>query len=177
MSEEIQSFKGKVKQKGFFDFSNTYQYLYDYLMDEGFDVYEKSYLDKRRGDSKEVGIMWEALQPISDYFLMKVTTQWIILGMKEVEVENPDEPGKKIRMDSATVEIRVTGILVKDPDDMWEEKPWKLFRKIYDKYIISKRIEQYEELVKEETNQYIAYIKSLLRIESQHEIRKEFVYT
>ena len=175
MSEEIKSYKGKVKEKGFFDFGTTYEYLYDYLMDEDYNVFEKSYLEKKRGDSKEVEIIWHAIKSISDYFTIQIKTEWLILGLKSVEVEN--ESGKKIKMDSGTVEIRIKGLLIKDPNDMWEGSPWKSLKKIYDKYIIKKRIENYDEIVKEETNQYINYIKSILKIESQHEITKEYVYT
>lgn len=173
MSEEKQTYKGKVKQKGLFHFSDIYTFMYDYLMDEGYDVREKEYQEKRIGDAKELNIKWNAFNHVSDYFTFVISTEWIILGMTDVEVPDKDNPNIKIKTNSGVVEIKISSSLIKDNNDAWEGKFWKPLRKIYDKYIIRNRIEQYEETVIEETNKYIAFIRSLLEMQSKHTVRRE----
>lgn len=173
MSIKITAFKGKVKQRGLYDFKDVYEFLYDYLLDEDFEVHEERYLEKKRGEEKEVEILWEATKSISDYFQIKVTAFWIILNMKKVEAV---KDGQKVQTDSGVLEINVTGQLIKDPEDKWTNQPWKFLREIYDKFIIRRRIDQYEEMTKEETEEFIAYIKSILSIDKTRELRKETVF-
>jgi len=167
MVERDTIFKGKIKQRGLFDFSDFYTFTYDYLMDENYDVFERKYVEKVKGDSKDVEIKWEAIKEISDYFRFIITADWIVLGMKPIEVQ---KEGKKIKMDSGIIEIKFKAILAKDYEGRWENHPfWKFFRGIYDRYIIRTRIEQYEERLLEEINEFIAQCKSLLAIEAKHE--------
>jgi len=174
MSEKETIFKGKLKQRGLFDFKDFYSFTYDWLMDENYDVFEKKYTEKVKGDSKDVEIDWEAMKEISDYFRFVIKTYWIILGMKSVEVQ---KEGKKIKMDTGLLEIKFTAQLVKDYENRWENKPiWKFLRGVYDRYIIRTRIEDYEERLLEEVNEFIAQAKALLAIETQHETRREMKY-
>lgn len=174
MAEKDRIYKGKVKQRGLFDFKDLYSFMFDYLMDENYDVFERKYVEKVKGDSKDVEIEWEAMKEISDYFRFVIKAYWIILGMKTVEVQ---KEGKKIKMDSGVVEIKFTAELVKDYENRWENAPfWKFLRGIYDRYIVRTRIEQYEERLLEEVNEYVAQAKSLLAIETKHETRKESTY-
>jgi len=173
MSEKITAYKGKIKHRGLYPFKDVYEFLYDYLMDEDYDVYEKFYVEKRVGDAKEVDISWEANKRISDYFTVRITAFWIVLDMKSVEIE---KEGQKIKTDSGVLEINIQGLLVKDPNDIWKNSPWKTLRKIYDKFIIKKRIEYYKEFAKEEAEEFIGYIRSLLAFETKHETRKETLY-
>ncbi len=169
MTDKIQVYKGKVKHKGLLSFKDLYEFMYDYLIDENYDPYEDKYLDKRLRDSKEVEIDWRAEKPISDYFRFVINTNWLILGMKEVEVL---KEGKKVTMDSGYLELSLNAVLIKDPDNKWKGF-WKFLRYLYDNYIIRKRIEKYEELLIEEINEYIDFIKSLLAIEPRHALRRE----
>jgi len=173
MSEKIKTYKGKVKKKGNFPFSDFYKFLYDYLIDEGYNVYETTYLEKRQGDSKELNITWQAYKQISNYFQFEIDSNWIILGMKSIEYADPDDATQKIKTDNGALEIGLSSTLIKDPNNQWTKKFWKYLRKIYDKYVIRKRIDQYEEELIEETNKYAAYMRSLLEMQGQHSIRRE----
>lgn len=173
MSQKIIAYKGKVKHTGLFDFKSLYEFLYDDLIDEGYVPHESKYYEKDKGDVKEVEIDWSAEKKISDYFVMQIKAFWIVLNMKDVEVE---KDGRKIKMQTGIVEINVQGLLIKDPNDQWEKQPWKLLRKIYDNYIIYKRIEQYEDLVIEETVDFLNYMRSILAIEPVLEGRKEIIH-
>ena len=94
MSEKDTIFKSKVRQRGLFDFKDTYEFAYNWLMDENYDLFERKYTEKVKGESKDVEVKWEAMKEISDYFRYVIEVQWVILGMKSVEVQ---QEGKKIK--------------------------------------------------------------------------------
>ena len=171
MSEKDAIFKGKIKTRGLYDFKDFYEFLYDYLMDENYDVFERKYVEKVSGDSKDVEIKWECMKEISDYFRFEIVFDWLILGMKKVKIKRED---REITMDTGLLEVKFKALLVKDYENRWENHPfWKFLRGIYDRYIIRTRIEQYQERLLEEVNEAIAEAKSLLAIETKHELRKE----
>ncbi|MDP3026286.1 MAG: hypothetical protein Q8N63_01150 [Nanoarchaeota archaeon] len=163
MAEKDKVISGKIKQKAIFHFKDFYGFTYDWLNGEGYKVVEKSYAEEITGDSKKVEIDWEAKKKISDYFRFVIQIKWMILGLKSVEVQRE---GKKLKMNSGQVELKITGVLVKDYEHRWEDRPiWKFLRGVYDKYIVKSRIEDYEDKLKEEVEEFIAQTKAFLVIE------------
>ncbi len=166
MSEKDIVFKGKIKQTGIFSFKDLYNFLYDWLREENYDVFEKSYNEKVAGDSKNIEIAWEADREISDYFKFKIKVAWMILGMKTIDVQKDD---KKVKMETGALELKMTAILIKDYEDRWENQPfWKFLRGIYEKYIIKSRIDDYQIKLLMEVEEFISQAKSFLAIEAQH---------
>jgi hypothetical protein len=166
MSEKDTVFKGKIKQTGIFSFKDLYNFIYDWLREESYDVYEKSYNEKVSGDSKQIEIAWIAEREISDYFKFQVKINWIILGMKSIDVQKDNQ---KIKMDSGSLELRFTTLLIKDYEDRWENRPyWKFLRGIYERYIVKSRIEDYQVKLLIEVEDLIAQCKSFLAIEARH---------
>lgn len=165
MAEKDTQFSGKIKQKGIFDFKKFYNFAYDWLRDEGYKVIEKNYTEEITGDSKKIEIKWEAKKKVSDYFQFMIRTDWLILNLKNVEVQ---KEGKKVKMNSGKPELKIKGYLIKDYEHRWEDIPFfKLLRGIYDRYIIKSRVESYEDKVLDETEEYIAQCKSYLTIEGK----------
>ncbi|MDD5191638.1 MAG: hypothetical protein PHH54_02045 [Candidatus Nanoarchaeia archaeon] len=163
MAEKDTVFSGKIKQKAIFHFKDFYGFTYDWLVGEGYKVTEKVYSEEISGDAKKIEIEWEAKKKVSDYFRFVIQVRWMILGLKNVEVQRE---GKKLKMNSGQVELKVKGVLVKDYEHKWEDYPvWKFLRGMYDRYIIRSRIEQYEDKLKEEVEEFIAQSKSFLVIE------------
>ena len=87
MSEKDKVSEEKVKWSGLFDFKETYQFIYNWLNEEGYWVEEKKYIEELTGDSKKVEIVWVATKKVSDYFKNELKLTWRIVGMKSVEVE------------------------------------------------------------------------------------------
>ncbi len=165
MAEKDTLYQGKIKQGGIFSFKDFYSFTYDWLRDEGYDLIEKSYSEKVKGDSKELKIKWEAERDISDYFRFVIQMDWFIIGMKDVEVQ---KEGKKVKMNSGLLEIKFKAILVRDYENRWEDRPiWKFLKGVYDRYIIRARIEDYENKILEELNELIDQCKSFLALEAK----------
>ena len=165
MAEKDTVFSGKFKQKGIFDFKDFYGFTYDWLKGEGYKVTEKVYSEEITGDSKKIEIDWECKKKVSDYFQFVIKVKWMVLGLKNVEVQRE---GKKLKMNSGQIEVKVGGVLVKDYEHKWEDHPsWKFLRGIYDRYIVKSRIDQYEGNLRDEVEEFIAQSKAFLVIEGK----------
>ena len=163
MAEKDKIIEQKVKYNGLFDFKETYQFIYRYLMEEGYDVEEQKYIEEVGSDAKKVEINWVATKKISDYFKNEIKLAWRIIGMKSVEV---DKGGQKIKMNTGTIEIKVTGNLIKDWEGTWENNStMKFLRGIYDKYIVEGRIKRYEQKLFADTNDISEQIKAFFSVE------------
>lgn len=163
MVEQDKLFESKIKHKGIFDFKELYNVLYTWLVDQGYDVNEKSYKENiGAGGAKEVEIKWVAYRKISDYFRFVLKVEWRIIGLSNVEVEIE---GVKTPMNRGNAEIKVSSVLEKDYESRWENRPFfKFLRTLYDRYLIPGRIEQYEGKLLGEMDEFIAQIKSFLSL-------------
>ncbi|MBS3093714.1 hypothetical protein J4456_04000 [Candidatus Pacearchaeota archaeon] len=165
MAEKDKVFKTKIKHTGIFNFKDFYEFLYDYFLNENYDIFEDKYIEKLKGESKDVEVKWTATKEVTDYFKYEVTLSWLILGMKKVKVK---KDGKEIYMDTATMDMRFDANLVKDYEHRWENHPfWKFLRGMYDRYIIKTRTEEIEMKIFQEVNEIVAQAKSFLAIEGQ----------
>ncbi len=161
MAELDKLFSTKIKHKGIFDFKELYRVLYEWLLNEGYDVNEKGYKEVvGAGGAKELEIEWIAYRKVSDYFRYQFKIRWIILGMTDVEVEID---GVKQKMNKGQVELTVSSILEKDYESRWENRAFfKFLRTLYDRYLIPARIESYEGTLLTEMDEFIAQIKAFL---------------
>src|SRR3990167_7677113 len=93
-SQENTVLKMKLKHKGFWTFKELYEFCYNWIKDNGYDLAEKEYTEKISPIGKNIDIEWEATKDISDYFRYKIKVSWMIIGLVEAEVE---EEGKKMK--------------------------------------------------------------------------------
>jgi len=152
----------KLRHVGIFDFKEVYRICYEWFINEGYDVAEKSYVEKVGQKGKEIEIVWVAVRKVSDYFRFQIKSTWHILGLNDIEVE---ENGRKIKMNQGDLEIRFDVILEKDYESRWEDNALlKFLRGVYDKHIIQARIDKYETKLVEEVNEVITQVKSFLAL-------------
>ena len=77
--------------------------------------------------------------------------------------------GQEKKLQNGTFEINFDAALVKDWQNKWDSGLMKSLREIYDEYIITDTIEDYEVHLNEKVNEMIAVIKSYMAIEAQHQ--------
>ncbi len=152
----------KVKFSGLFDFKDTYQFVHSWVTEEGYSVEEEKYQESIKGDSKDIEIIWNCKLKISDYFRAVLKLKWRVVGLKKTEAE---KDGRRIQMDSGTVEIKISGILERDYQNKWDKSPGLRFlRGIYDKYIVEGSLKGYRGKVVGDVDALVEETKSFLAI-------------
>ena len=102
---------------------------------------------------------------MTDYFKFEVKVRFRILGLTNVEIS---QDGKKIKTNKGSVEMAVKGTLIRDWQGKFETNAIKKFlRSIYEKWVITSRIEQYEDKLVEDCNEFLAQAKAYLDLEGK----------
>lgn len=163
MSEKDKVYGSKIKSSGIFDFRGSYEFLYVWLKEEGYEVEEAKYVEKVGGDGKKtIEIEWGCSKKVSDYFKNFIKVEWMVTRMTDTEVEIE---GKKQSMNKGDIQIKVGGVLVKDYENSWEGKPWlKFLRGLYEKFIIPSRISAYEGKVAGDSEELLEQMKAFWQL-------------
>jgi len=164
MVQEKTVLKQMVKDRVFFNFKETYEFCYQWLIDEGYRVYEERYDEKLADSGKQIKIKWRAVKEVTDYFQYVIKMKWALLRVVDVEIERD---GKKEKTNKGELKINFESILMKDYEHKWEDRPiWKFLRGVYDKYIVRTRQDEFEIKLMGKTKELIEELKALLELES-----------
>jgi hypothetical protein len=162
MAEKKEVYKQKVKQTGYWNYRELYNFCFNWLKDEGYNLKEKEYFEKISGAGKEIILTWEASKNITDYFKQVIEIKWHILGMIDTEVE---QDGKKVSTNKGEVGITIKADLVRDYENRWEDRPYyKFLRGVYEKYIIRTTVDEYEDDLEDKAKEYLKEIKAFLNL-------------
>ena len=166
MSEKETIFSSSIKFNGIFSFKDFYSFCFQWLSEEaGQKISEKKYKEKLSGDQKEIEIEWEGKKKITDYFRFDTNIKFEVKQLKEVEITQGKE---KIKTNKGEVKIDVKGILVRDYNGKFESSAWKKFlRGIYEKWVIPSRIEQFEDKIVGDCNEFLSQAKAYLDLEGK----------
>jgi hypothetical protein len=165
MADKSEVLNDSIKQKGYFNYADLYNFCFNWFEDEGYNVKEKEYTEKVSSFGKEIVIKWEAKKGVTDYFENLFEIKWHILGMKDAEIERE---GKKESTNKGEVKIVIKANLTKDKENRWEEKPlWKFLRGIYERYIIRTTVTQYEDRLEDKAKKFVSELKAFLQIEGR----------
>lgn len=167
MAEKDTLFSSKVKYGGIFNFAGFYGFCYEWLKDEiGLNLSEEAYSEKLKGDSKDIDIAWNGTRKVTDYFKFQVQVKFRILGMKQVEVQ---QNGAKIKTNDGSVEVKVKGTLIKDHTGRFENNGFeKTLRGFYEKWIIKSRVDEMEDKLIGDCDEFLQQAKAWLDLEGKH---------
>ena len=166
MAEKEIMFESKLTSKGIFSFKDFYRFCYDWLVDEtGLDIIEKKYIEKLQGDVKEIEVEWGGVRKVTDYFKFDVSVKFRVTQLKDIEISRN---GVKEKTNQGSVEIKVKGILIRDYQGKFERTAWRKFlRATYEKYIIPARVEQFEDKLIGDMDEFLAQAKTYLELEGK----------
>lgn len=168
MTEENQIFSSSLKYTGIFSFKDFYEFCYDWLVEEtGLDVAEEKYGEKlvKGGAEKEINVEWVGDKKLTDYFKFKMKIKFEIKMLKTVDVT---VDGKKVKTNDGEVKMGIKGILVKDYQNKFERSAsLKFLRAIYEKWIISSRVEQFEDKIIGDSDEFLAQAKAWLDLDGK----------
>ena len=163
MVEKDQIIKEKLEHSGLFNFSDLYTYMHTWLKSNLYGVNEERYSEKVSGAARDISFGWKATKKVSDYFKIEDTIKVDVNGLTEVEVEID---GKKKKMNKGKITIEITGVLIKDQKNTWDETypVYKFLREVYDKYIIPQRIDFMVEKVEDDVRAFKDEVKAYLEL-------------
>ncbi len=166
MPEKDTIFSSKIKYNGIFLLSDFYNFCYDWLKEEtGLDISEDKYTEKLSGDSKEIKIKWTGTRKVTDYFKFEIELEFKIVGLTNVEI---NQDNKKIKTNKGSVELKIKGTLIRDYQGKFETTAFKKFlRSIYEKWVITSRIEQFEEKLVKDCDEFLSQAKAYLDLEGK----------
>ncbi len=164
MAEKDQIFSSKIKYEGIMSFKDFYKFCYDWLSEETeLTVAETKYVERLKGDSKDIDVEWVGVRKVTDYFKFQVKVKFQVLKLKEVETT---QGGVKIKTNQGSVEIKVTGTLIRDYEWKFETTAHKkVMRSIYEKWVIPSRIEQFEDKLISDCDEFLSQAKAYLDLE------------
>jgi hypothetical protein len=165
MAERDNVFKQALKQKGFFSYSDLYNFCYNWFKDHRYKLFEESYTEKLQSNGKEIVIEWSAKKKVSDYFKEEIKVKWHILGLTDAEVMIGD---KKEKTNKGEIKIAVAADLIRDYEENWDKTAfYKFMRGIYDKYIIRNTKDLYEDRLGEAALNFFEDTKAFLNMEGK----------
>ena len=167
MAEKDEIYSNKIKYEGIFSFKDFYKFCYEWLRDEtGLSLQEKKYVEKIKGNLKDIDVEWEGSKKMTEYFRFDAKVKFRILRLAEVEL---NQDGQKIKTNKGSVEISVKGTLVRDYDGKFETTATKKFlRSIYEKWVIASRINEYEDKIANACDEFLEQSKAYLDLEGRH---------
>ncbi|MBS3077612.1 hypothetical protein J4233_05050 [Candidatus Pacearchaeota archaeon] len=162
MAEKDQISKEKLEHTGVFDFKAMYSYAHSWFAEQGYGIIEERYIEKAKGDSRDIMIEWKASKDFSDYFRFEYKIKFEIEGLTDVEVEIE---GKRRQMNKGRVVVEITAILVTDKDGKWESSSFSRFmRDVYNKYIVPSRVESMKILLLSKSTGFKDDLKTFMNL-------------
>ena len=80
MAEKDILFKQKIRHTGIFDFKEMYRILYEWLIDQGYDVNEKQYKEViGAGNAREIEVEWEGGDDVFAKWVRGIPAHYFIL--------------------------------------------------------------------------------------------------
>ncbi|MBU2562164.1 MAG: hypothetical protein KKF68_00700 [Nanoarchaeota archaeon] len=166
MAEKDTLFSSKIKNTGIFTFKDFYIFCYGWLADElGLDISEEKYQEGLSGDSKTIEVKWVCERKVTDYFKFQIKVEFIVRGLTNVEIMKENQ---KISTNKGSVEVKLKGILIKDYQGKFEKNALsKFLRSIYEKWVITSRIDQLEEKLIRDCDEFLSQAKAYLDLEGK----------
>ncbi len=166
MAEKETIFSSSMKYGGIFSFKDYYKFCYDWLAEEtGLDLAEEEYVEKIKGDIKDIDIKWSGTREVTDYFKFEIKVEYEIRALKDVQIT---EGNKKVKTNDGQVKLKVKGNLIRDYEGKFETTAFnKFLRSIYEKWVITARINQFEEKLFGDCDDFLQQAKAYLALEGK----------
>ena len=166
MAEKDKIFTSKIKYNGIANFGDFYKFCFEWLRDETeLSLSETKYSEKLSGDSKNIDADWSGSRVMSDYFKFEAKVSFKVVGLTNIEIT---QDGKKIKTNKGSIEVSVTGTLIKDHQGKFEKTGFQKFiRGIYEKMVIPSRLEQFQDKIKSDCDEFLSQAKAYLDLEGK----------
>ncbi len=140
MADKTKVMSTAIKHKGVFSLDELYKAIKEWLNFEGYGDETKTfiedlYVERIKGDAKQLEIRWKAEKFIGEYFSNVIKISFYVLGLQDVEME---VEGRKIGSQKADLTLKISAELVSNRQDKFKND---FIRDLYEKFIIKDRID------------------------------------
>jgi len=159
--EDVIFSRSKLRYNGSFDLTNIYKKLRMWIIQQGYsDPEEEKYVEKIKPEGKTIEFVWKTTKDKEGgYFCLAIKIEFFYKFIKDKE---ETYKGKKIKLDNGEAELFISSTLVRNASGKWNEHG--LMFKIYEKYIIADKIEDYKIELYKDTNSLMEEIKNYLNL-------------
>lgn len=143
------------KEKGYFCLDEFYNAWREWFDDNEYSLTEKGITEKVGvKEMPEMKVEWTAQRDITDYVRFHIDIFLWVRRSRNVLVE---VKGEKKKVQTGDLFVGFKGYIKKDYKGRW--KKHEFLRRMHDRFVIKKRLEQYEGKIWKETNDLIALTK------------------
>jgi len=157
--EDVIFSRAKLKYNGPFDIKELYRKTRIWLMQEGYSdpsKKEEKYLEKIKPEGKTIEILWvTSKDKEAGYFRLKIEVEFFLKQIKEGETEYK---GRKVKSDTGEIEMFISSSLIRNANQKWNEHG--MMFKLYEKYMIPDKIEDFKINIYKDTNDLMEEIKN-----------------
>ncbi len=166
MSEQDEIYSSKISYEGIFNFKEFYKFCYDFLAEQkGIEINENEYSEKLIGPTKEILVKWTGKKKVTDYFKFELKIEFRTLNMSEIEI---NKGGVKLKTNKGKISVKVKANLIRDYEGKFETSSrMKFWRGIYEKWIISQRIKEFEDKLIGLAEGFLEQAKAFLDLEGR----------
>ncbi|MFH0936420.1 MAG: hypothetical protein V1815_01935 [Candidatus Woesearchaeota archaeon] len=152
-----------IHYNGILNFDKIHSDLRKWFSSHKYFFKEKNMTTKETGYGKEeVEFEWEAFRKVDDYVKFYIEVHFKVHRLVNVLVE---ENGKKIKKQRGEFFIRFKAYFKKNYNATFSKQPISEFaRQLYEKYLIKRRLLNYEGKLWVETNDLIDHAKDILHV-------------
>ncbi len=153
--------KLRIRKKGTFNYKAIHNSIHDFLLKMGYNFAETKHVEKKGDSGMDVESEWSASRKVSGYVKFIIGISVLVKDYKEIAVE---EGGKKVKTGIGRIEIVFNSSMDKNYGKMFSERKGEftnLLKELYEKYIVSKRLSDYEDKLKDETHALYEDLKGL----------------
>lgn len=140
------------------DLQELYRQMKLWLEDNGFAKeasLEKRYDERIKPSGKEIFIFWEAGRNVSDYFSYKILVEFILVAIRDIEVQ---EGSIKRKLSIGTLEIKIISFI--EYGKKWENLG--ALSKIYYRIIAKQRLKDYADDLYDKVYKFQKMIKDFI---------------
>ncbi len=182
----IDAYSFTVHNKQTFHLKNTYTYIYEWLMDEGFeginidtptgDRVETYYQERRPSPEKrELRAWWRTImvpQEGSNFYRYRIDLDFFVFNITKADIMFQ---GKKAKADNAEMILTVHSILELDYQKKWRNHPLlKNFYEFFSKRVFKVIREGHEEELRRKAMRMQDEVKKILNLQQYPEYPKRF---
>ncbi|MEA3378139.1 MAG: hypothetical protein U9Q69_00715 [Nanoarchaeota archaeon] len=152
-----------IKHNGLFDFDAILKAIPVWYSKHNYNAMQKAHSQKKKGAGGYLEATWVGEREVTDYVKFVIKVDIWLRDYIDVAIE---EKGETRKMNKGNLEITFNSVIEKDYQGIFiskREVEYKFIREMYEKYVIKKKLQNFETKLLNETQDLIRHIQKFLK--------------